>query len=390
MRELRTILIAVFVVLAFAAGFLVRQWTSNAPQVSGIQASTANKATKLQRWVIDELQANYYKRVDVNALSTAGVNGMLKSLNDPWTELMPAKEAAAFNEQLDGSYSGIGSGLELRKGLLTITGVFAGSPAKAAGLRPGDVIVTIDGKATKGESIDASVVRIKGKAGSHVRLQLRRRGRSGLIDVTLTRRQIVVPETRTKMYTTGGKKVGYVELALFAQGVGKTVARDVQQLQKQGAQWIVFDLRYNGGGLLNEGVSVASDFLSHGVVVTTKGLHSPLEVFQATGHPVTSLPMVVLVNRYTASSSEIVAGALQDNQRATLIGTRTFGKGLVQTSTQLADGSILKMTIAVYLTPLGHDINKKGLKPTISVVDNLKTRKDEQLQAALRFIAGKK
>lgn len=393
MRALKTTLTVIIVAcigLGFAAGFFVRQWTSAAPQVNSAQASSATKAGNLETWVIDELQANYYKSVNVNALSIASINGMLKSLNDPWTEFLPVSQASALNEELQGSYSGIGASLEEVKGKLTITGTFDGSPAKAAGVLPGDVIVTIDGKPTKNESIDASIARIKGKDGSQVRLQLQRKGRTGLINLTLTRRQIAIPETRTKMYTVNGKKIGYVELYVFAQGVGSTVASDVQQLQKQGAQAIIFDLRYNGGGLLSEAVSVASDFLAHGVVVTTKGLHSPLEVFRVTGHPVTSLPMVVLVNAYTASASEIVTGALQDNHRATIIGTRTFGKGLVQTPVQLADGSLLKMTTAIYLTPLGHNINKKGITPNIVVTENPKSSQDTQLQVALRFLAGKK
>lgn len=390
MRPLKTVLIAAIVALAFVAGFAARQWTTDAPGVSSAQAASAAKAASLQRWIINELQAHYYKPIDVSKLSTAGVDGMLKSLNDQWTEFMPASQAKAFNQELSGTYSGIGASLEKTGTNIVVTGVFAGSPAKAAGILPGDAIVSIDGKTTTGEAIDASIARIKGPDGTTVHLQIQRKGSAGLLDFTVTRRKIAIPETTTKMYTTGGIKVGYVYLSQFADGVSKTVATDVQGLQKQGARWIILDLRFNGGGLLNEGVGVASDFLTSGVVVTTKGLHDPQEVFKATGHPATTLPMVVLVNGYTASASEIVTGALQDNHRATIIGARTFGKGLVQTTYALSDGSQLKLTIAVYLTPSGRDINKKGITPDVTVADNAKTPADEQLQAALKFIAGKK
>ena len=189
------------------------------------------------------------------------------------------------------------------------------------------------------------------------------------------------------MYRAGGEKVGYVQLFEFASGVGSTVHKDIAQLQSQGAQWIILDLRYNGGGLLSEGVNVASDFISSGVVVSTKGLHSPLETFDVDRGSATSLPVVVLVNGFTASASEIVTGALQDHHRATVIGTRTFGKGLVQNVIPLPGGANLKLTTAVYLTPDGRDINKKGIEPDVVVRDNPKTKRDEQLQAALHYIA---
>jgi len=183
-------------------------------------------------------------------------------------------------------------------------------------------------------------------------------------------------------------KVGYVQLFEFSSGATEKVRAALQKLQQRGAQKIVFDLRYNGGGLLDEGVGVAGDFLQPGlVVVTTQGMHSPKEVYRSSGGPATPLPVVVLVNHWTASAAEIVSGALQDQGRATIVGTRTFGKGLVQYPFALPGGASLKLTIAVYLTPRGTDINHVGIIPTVSAKDDPKTKRDEALQRALRFIA---
>ena len=325
--------------------------------------------------------------MNVDKLSQAGITGLLHSLHDPWTVYMSPQESQGLEEETQGSYSGVGAALEKKGDTLLITRVFDGSPAQKAGIKAGDSIVAVDGEPTKGASLQADVDRIQGKDGTQVKLQVRS-GVSGKVrDLTITRRQIAIPETRTHMYRAGAEKVGYVQLFQFASGVGSTVHKDIAQLQSQGAQWIIFDLRYNGGGLLSEAVNVASDFLSSGVVVSTKGLHSPAETFDAYSGSATSLPVIVLVNGFTASASEIVTGALKDHHRATVIGTRTFGKGLVQNIIPLPGDASLKITTAAYFTPNGQNINKKGIEPQVVVSDNPKTKRDEQLQAALHYIA---
>jgi len=222
-----------------------------------------------------------------------------------------------------------------------------------------------------------------------VRLRLRRpTAPPRRIDLTLTRRAILLPLTSARLLNDHGIKVGYVSLSSFSQGAGARVRQAVAGLQKRGARWIVFDLRDNGGGLVSEAASVAGDFLPAGkVVVTMQGLHSAKEVVGASGGPPTKLPVVVLVNGNTASASEIVTGALQDYHRATVIGTRTFGKGVVQTVMPLAGGAELKITAASYRTPLGRDINHKGLEPAIVVVPRVGASGDPVLARALGFIA---
>lgn len=311
---------------------------------------------------------------------------MLKELKDPYTAYLTPKEMKAFREKQDGEYSGIGASLEKREHDIVITTVFAGSPAERAGLKPGDAIVTVDGHATGGVAIDASTSRIKGPSGTSVRLGIRRKGAKRVEQITIIRGRIDIPETKKHLETVRGKKVGYIHLLEFGAHASRDVRRDVLALQKKGAQAIVLDLRFNGGGFLSQAVDVTSIF-QQGVVTSTQGLHSPREVLKTSGSVVTKQPLVVLVNGYSASASEIVTGALKDHRRAKVVGTTTFGKGLVQSIVPLSGGGALKLTTAVYRTPSGLNINKKGIVPDIMVRDNPKTKSDEQLTAALSYLA---
>jgi carboxyl-terminal processing protease len=391
MRSLRTIIVVLLVALGFLGGYLVGWYLhgENVVRLTTEQADAAQKAGDLQQRIIEELQGRYYKPVDVDKLSTAGVNGTLKSLNDPYTVYLSPKETQMLEERLSGKYSGIGAALEKGKQGLVITRVFDGSPAAKAGLKPGDIIVTVDGEPTVDAAIEATVARIKGKEGTPVKLGIKAKAGGPLETMDIVRRSIELPETRKTMERAGGQKVGYVQLFAFGGLAARDVRRDVQALADRGAQSFILDLRYNGGGLLKQAVDVTGVFQT-GVVTSTKGLHEPLEVLETKGPVATDKLLVLLVNGYSASASEIVTGALKDNQRAEIIGTRTFGKGLVQNTVPLGNGAALKLTIAVYLTPNGTNINKKGITPDIVVRDDPKTKKDEQLQAALKYLTGQK
>ena len=391
MRALRTIIVVLLVALGFLGGYFVGWYLhgENVVRLSTGEANAARKAGDLQQRVIEELQGRYYKLVDVDKLSTAGVNGTLKSLKDPYTVYLSPQETKAFEEKQSGQYSGIGAALEKSKQGLVITSVFEGSPAEKAGLKPGDIIVTVAGQPTADAAIEASIARIKGKEGSQVKLGIKPKAGGPVTTVDLVRRRIEFPETRATMKRAGGEKVGYVQLYEFGGLAARDVRRDVQELAGKGAQSFILDLRYNGGGLLGQAVDVTGIFQT-GVVTSTKGLHSPLEVLETNGPVATGKPLVLLVNGYSASASEIVTGALKDHRRAEVIGTRTFGKGLVQSIIDLGNGAALKLTTAVYLTPNGTDINHKGITPNMVVVENPKTKKDEQLQAALKYLAGQK
>jgi carboxyl-terminal processing protease len=381
MRRPKPLLIAaVLVTLAFLGGFAVAKAVDRTAAAGGL-------AGRYQQ-VLSDLQGHYYKPVDLTKADQKGIAALLKSLHDPYSVYFTPKEAKAFDRQLSGSYTGVGTAVDLKRGRLTVVKVFPSSPAAQARITPGEVIVSVNGVSTAGKTADASVARIVGPAGTTVRLQLRRRGRPRLVDVSLTRRVISVPLTTSRMLNDHGKKVGYVALSSFSQGAGDEVRRAIVGLQRRGAQALVFDLRDNGGGLVNEAVGVAGDFLPSGkVVVSMQGLHSAREVLTTSGGTPAGLPLVVLVNGNTASASEIVTGALQDLGRATVIGTQTFGKGVVQTVFPLSGGAELKMTIASYRTPLGRDINHKGIRPDIVVKAVRGAHADLVLTRALSFIA---
>ncbi len=388
MRALKTGIVVVLIALGFLGGFFAG-WDLHGDGVvrlSADQQDSAEQAGQLQQRIIEELQGRYYREVDVDQLVRRGIKGMLDALDDPYTVYLSPKETKRLNELTEGEYSGIGAALEKKNGVLLITRVFEGSPAAGAGLEAGDAIVSVDGQSTAPVAIETSIARIKGEAGTEVELEIRKDGQRSTRLMTLTRRTIPIPQTETRMLAAGGEQVGYVQLYDFSNGAGDQVREDVEKLIGRGAESLVLDLRYNGGGLLSEAVDVANVFME-GVVVSTKGLNSPLEVFEAREDPETEVPVVVLVNEYTASASEIVAAALQDVDRATIVGVTTFGKGLVQTIVPLDGDASLKITTAAYFTPDGRDINELGVEPDVRGVDDPDTPRDEALARVLSLIA---
>jgi len=387
MRALRTIVVVLLVSLGFLGGYFVGWFMhgENVVRLSGTERNDAKKAASLEQRVIEELEGRYYKAVEAEKLGQAGVRGVLKSLDDPYTVYLSPEETMAFEEKESGEYSGIGASLQKSAKGVVITSVFPGSPAAAAGLKPGDTIVSVDGSSTKDAAIETIIARIKGKEGTQVRLEIKPKNGPPK-QLSVTRRPIQIPETRKSMEKAGGKKVGYVQLYEFGGYAARDVRRDIEGLAGKGAQSFILDLRYNGGGLLSQAVDVTGVFQT-GLVTSTKGLHSPLEELKANGPAATGKTLVLLVNGYSASASEIVTGALKDRGRAEVIGTRTFGKGLVQSIVPLGNNASLKLTTAVYYTPNGTNINEKGITPDIVVTEKPKTKKDEQLQAALRYLA---
>ena len=386
MRPLHVILAVLLVVLAllaaFVAGYTLRGATSG--------GATGAGAGRLEALVLAELEAHYYKPIDAAGLEHAGVAATLAALHDPYTVYLTPAQSSALTQSLSGTYSGIGAEFAAHDGLLVVTRVFAGAPAAAAGIRAGDAVLSVDGRPVKGESVEAAAARIRGAAGTTVTLGVRAAGATAVRAVTMTRRKIAAPETATRLLHSDGLTVGYIALPSFSVGAGAAVRRDVVALQARGARAFVLDLRDDLGGYIDEAQAVASDFLKGGVVVSTKGLHDPRRVYHASGDPATLLPLVVLVDHWSASASEITAGALQDHDRATIIGQRTFGKGVAQADFALPGGAALHMTIAGYLTPSGRDIDHKGIRPAVVVVDDPRTARDEALDRALLYLASGK
>ena len=360
------------------------------PFVLGYRASRGDRATSpvAMPSVVDEVRAaltdQYYRPVPASVLQLESVDGMITALGDPYTSYLAPLDYGLLRQQTESHYSGIGvSVLPAPRGLVVVS--LGAGPAQRAGVHAGDTIVSIDGVSVRGLDMASASARILGPTGTHVRLQLMRERTR--LDVDVRRGVVRAPAVDAQLLTFAGHRWGDLRLTSFRMGSAAALRRQVLVLERQGATGFVLDLRQNPGGLLSQAVSVASLFLERGAVVSLVGAHHPREVYRAAGHVATRLPLVVLVDRYSASSAEIVAAALGDNQRATIVGERTFGKALVQSIDPLDNGAALEITIARYTTPAGRDISGVGVIPTIRAVDDPVTARDEALETALRVLA---
>ena len=321
------------------------------------------------------------------------IRGMLGSLNDPYTRFLDPREFKEMQIDTSGELSGVGIQLSLDKDTkeLVVVSPIEGSPASRAGVQPKDVITSIDGKSTKGMSTEDAVKLIRGQAGTSVKLTLRRKGQP--LDLSLTRERIELHAVEHQINSTSdGLKVGYIRLKQFNANAAKDMRAALRELDGK-VDGYVLDLRSNPGGLLMASIEIARQWLNEGTIVSTKTRDGITEVRKANGRALTDKPLVILVNEGSASASEILSGALQDNNRAVLVGQKTFGKGLVQSVKPLSDGSGMTVTIAKYLTPKGRDIHKHGISPDVSVkmgdleaqrlrLEDLGTRRDSQYRVA--------
>jgi carboxyl-terminal processing protease len=337
--------------------------------------------------LIQTIQDNYYKPVKKSALEDASLKGMAASLRDPYTRYFTPKEAKRFDEDLAGRFEGVGMTVAPRKAGLAITEVFPGSPAKEAGLRPADLITRVDGKSIAGLSVNESTSRIKGPPGTFVNLTVRRGKQTKKFRVK--RAKIVVPAVKSKIVNSGGVKLGVANMQTsFSNGVHGILRTHVDKLIDKGAKGIVLDLRGNPGGLLREAVLVSSIFVEDGKIASTRGRASPERVYKAQGDAIAKdVPVVVLVDGFSASASEIVTGALRDTGRAKVVGTKTFGKGVFQEIESLDNGGAIDLTIGRYYLPKGEPLPKGGIKADIRAKDDPKTKRDEALPVALHTLA---
>lgn len=344
---------------------------------------------------LETIEDGYYREVERDQLLNRSLESAVASLRDRFSHYFDPKAYGEFREATTGEFEGVGMTVQEHPRGLEVLTVFEGGPAEKAGLKTRDVIVAVNGRSLKGRSSEQSTARIKGPAGTEVRLTVRTPGRKQRV-LEVTRAPVNVPVVQARMEHLGEREIGYVGLASFTTGSHGDVRREVRELLKKGADGVVLDLRDNGGGLLNEAVLTASIFIPEGTIVTTRGRSRPSRTFEATGNPIdTKVPVVVLVNRNSASASEIVTGALQDRKRALVVGTRTFGKGVFQEISELSNGGALDLTVGEYFTPGGRNLGPRngsrgGIDPDVEARDRSATpQRDEALEVALRTVTRK-
>lgn len=338
---------------------------------------------------MDRVGDDYYREVPDEELADAAVGGIVSSLKDRFSAYFDPEEYARYEEAKNSEFSGVGLGVQRDDAGLRVAQVYPKSPAQGAGIKEGDVIVAADGTRLKGKPETASTALIKGPAGTKVTLTVKRGDRE--FTRTVERARITVPAVESELVDTPAGKVAVIGLASFSSGAHGELYGAIKQAEQDGAKGIVFDLRGNPGGLVSEARLVASAFLPDGPIVTTRGRNVPERTLDATGDPVApKIPVVVLVDRNSASAAEIVAGALQDRGRATLVGEATYGKGVFQEVTPLRNGGALDITVGRYFTPKGRNLGGggvdrgKGLQPDVKAKDDAETREDEALDRALR------
>ena len=379
----RGITAAVAVLAALALGMYLGGHPSDLPEP--LRDVFVDENTSVQAEASEVIRDNYYRSVTNARLRDASLRGMVRSLNSRFSHYFTPRENALFRQATSGEFSGVGMTVVEHPRGLRVAGVFDDSPAKRARIRAGDVITRVNGRSIAGKSSDVATALIKGKEGTYVTLTLVRDGRSRKLRVR--RERIRVPAAASAMRRAGGKKLGVLELAGFTSGAHGELVQEIKKRERAGAEGFVLDLRGNGGGLLDEAVLVSSAFVPNGTIVTTKGRKRPERIFKATGEVATRKPVVLLVDRGTASASEIVTAALHERLGAPVVGRRTFGKGVFGQIFDLSNGGALDIVVGNYYTPDGNNLNGKGVPPNIRAEDDPETQPDEGLQQALRTLS---
>jgi len=358
-KTVATALTVVLGVALLAVGIYVGAHPANMPgglqRLFGISHQQAIVAE-----ATDRIQDTYYRKLSDADLADAAIKGMVSSMDDRFSNYFTPAEYQQFQQQQNGEFAGVGMTVSAGKQGIAVNSTYPGSPARRAGIKPGDTIVAVNGKSLKGVDLDDATKLIKGPVGTPVTLTWLHDGKR--ITKPVERADVKVPVVSSAIRRCDGVKVGVVRLATFSHGAHDQVVAALRKVLKQGAKALVLDLRGNGGGLVNEAQLIVSAFVHGGTVVTTKGLHVESHTLKAVGEPVAaSQPLVVLIDGNTASASEITAGALQDRGRAELVGTHSYGKGVFQEIMQLSNGGALDITAGQYFLPSGRNLGGKGV-----------------------------
>lgn len=359
------------------------------------QAFVAEAKSEVVQEAIERVAQDYYRPIPDGELANSSISGLVASLHDRFSHYLTPSEYHEFNAPPH--FAGIGVVVNPEHQGLLVVRVFNSSPAAQSGLKDGELIVGVDGHRLAGLSAEASTALIKGRPGTAVRLQIEygAKGHRRRRNVTITRALVSEPVVASGSRTVKGKKLAVVALATFSEGAHGEVREAVEHELHAGARGLLFDLRGNGGGLVEEAQLIASIFIPKGVIVSTRGRAVSSQTLYALGDAIpTSIPMVVLVDSDTASSAEIVTAALQDHRRATVVGTHTFGKGVFQEEMPLSNGGALDITVGEFFTPNGRNLGGGGVKQGAGISPEVKLSKSvvdtpRGLELALDTLAAK-
>ncbi len=371
--------------VAFASGYELHARSvahSSAPPPPSVNGPHA-----LRRAVLADLEHHYYRALPPAALHAHWVSGMVAALHDPYTEYLPPALYQDLVDIEDGGYSGVGVALTHGHRGLIVTASLPGLPASKAGIQPGDVIVSIDGTALSGLSYADAVLMMHGNPGTSVRLAVRRQGVDHPLVLTLVRQPVEVRAVSSRVMTFQGHRYLYVRVPGFVDHTAEHVRSIVEKAHDHGIDRVVLDLRGNLGGLLSQAVAVSQVFVNQGVIVETSGRRGHTALYTANDTAVSGLKVAVLVDGITASAAEVVAGSLQRAHAAVVVGTRTYGKGTVQSVWPVPGGGALKLTVAVFRLAGGVQVNGRGVRPDVDSSDRPTTPADETLEAALATLA---
>ncbi|MED3625458.1 S41 family peptidase [Bacillus thermocopriae] len=320
--------------------------------------------TKLYK-AFDTLKNGYYKKINEQELINGAINGMVESLDDPYSDYMTKDEAESFHSTISSSFEGIGAEIQEKDGHIMIVSPIKNSPAEKAGLKPNDIILSVDGKSLQGVTSTKAVTMIRGKKGTKVELSIQRPGSDAPITVPIIRDEIPIETVYGEMVDD---RIAKVQITSFSTNTTKELTDKLNELKSKGMQGLVLDLRQNPGGLLDQAINISSMFVPKGkIIVKEQDRNGKVKEIasQNDGNP--GFPLVVLIDKGSASASEILAAAVKESAGVPLVGEKSFGKGTVQTAADFSDGSNIKYTIAKWLTPNGNWIHKKGIKPDMEV-----------------------